>query len=167
MELMKFENRVPTKSGLYLGLPERRKFLVVEDDGAAHPIWERIIKLVDPKAMIFWAMSEEKAERLIEERRKFGDSFDFVIADIFLNGPKTGIDLWRRFGGALPFVFTSSITQKKFLEMIGESTERYPTLIRKPFNPKECVENLMTLLKGGRLSRRVPSGGSNTPEKVN
>ena len=84
----------------------------------------------------------------------------------FPDSTVTGIDLWRRFGGVLPFLFTSSITQKKFVEMIGESTERYPTLIRKPFNVKECVDNLMDLLKGGQLSRRVSAGRSLSAEAL-
>lgn len=148
MELMTFENRTPTAHGTYLGFKERRKFLVVEDDCAAQPIWEKIIKLVDPKALIFWATTEEGAERLIEDREKYGDTFDFVIADIFLAGPKTGIDLWKRFGNdTLPFLFISSITENKFVELIGRQRDRYPLLIRKPFVVRECVEGLFALLK--------------------
>jgi response regulator of citrate/malate metabolism len=151
MELMTFENRLPTREGAYLGLPERRKFLVVEDDFAAQPIWEKIIKLVDPKAIIFWATTEEGAEKMIENREKYGDSFDFVIADIFLAGPKTGIDLWKRFSReSMQFLFISSITRNKFLEMVGEHVDRYPMLIRKPFNVKECVDSLFVLLKSNK-----------------
>ncbi len=148
MELMTFENKTPVGQGLYLGLPERRKFLVVEDDFAAQPVWEKIIKMVDPKALIFWATSEEGAEKLIVSRAKYGDAFDFVIADIFLSGPKTGIDLWKRFGNeSMPFLFISSITHNKFAEMIGDRQDLYPTLIRKPFNVRECVDSLFALLK--------------------
>lgn len=148
MELMIHDNKEPTTQGTYLGLPERRKYLVVEDDFAAQPIWEKIIKMVDPKAIIRWATTEEGAEKLIQERLKFGDAFDFVIADIFLAGPKTGIDLWKRFGGGkMQFLFTSSITRNKFLEMVGDWRNEYPLLIRKPFNVSQCVNSLFALLQ--------------------
>jgi response regulator of citrate/malate metabolism len=148
MELMEFENRIPTQEGTYLGKPERKKFLVVEDDFAAQPIWDKIIRSVDPKAIIRWATTEEGAEKLIQERADAGDRFDFVIADIFLDGPKTGIDLWKRFGGgSTQFLFISSITRNKFHEMLGQWKNQYPLLIRKPFNLNECVESLISLLK--------------------
>jgi len=134
-----------------LAVPARRKFLVVEDDFAAQPIWEKIIKSVDTQAVIRWATSEEGAEKLINERQKKGDAFDFVIADIFLSGPKTGVDLWKKFGSsAMQFLFISSITHNKFLEMTGKAEEQCPMLIRKPFNLRECVDGVSHLLESRR-----------------
>ena len=152
MDIMNLENKISTAVGTYLGLPERRKFLIVEDDSAAIPIWDKIIKTVDPKAIIRWATSEEAAEDMIRERANLGDTFDFIIADIFLAGPKTGVDLWKRFGGGkMQFLFTSSITRKKFLEMIGELRNEYPLLIRKPFQIRQCIDSLFALLQSKKV----------------
>ena len=48
-----------------LAFPNKRKYLVVEDDFTLQPIWEHIIRAVDPHALIRWARTEEGAERLI------------------------------------------------------------------------------------------------------
>ena len=59
-----------------LAFPDKRKYLVVEDDFTLQPIWEHIIRAVDPHALIRWARTEEGAERLINDRLKIEDEFD-------------------------------------------------------------------------------------------
>lgn len=127
--------------------PDRKKFLVVEDDFSMQPIWEQIIKTVDPRAVIRWAASGETADKMIRDLKEVNDGFDLIVADIFLAGEKNGIDLWRRFAGKNNlFLFTSGITQKTFNEMIGESAEPYPILMQKPLTLQKCVENLKCML---------------------
>lgn len=130
-----------------IAYPERKKFLVVEDDITIQPLWERIIKSMDSKAMIRWSSTEEGAEKLIQDRQRIGDSFDFIIADIMLAGKKTGIDLWKQYGnGDSVFLFASNLSPKKFAEMIGDRDDRYPFLVRKPLNSLECLECLRAML---------------------
>lgn len=140
----KFVERVEADANIY---PGRQKFLVVEDDVVIQPIWSRILDLVDPNAIIFWATTEELAEKMIRERIELKDKFDFVVADVILEGPKNGVDLWRRFGrGDTLFLFASSVTPKKLSEMIGGTEERQPFLVRKPLDPQECVESVRAML---------------------
>lgn len=122
---------------------EAKTFLVVEDDFTYQPLWEKIIKTVDPKAQIRWCLTAEGAEELMRKK----ENFDVIIADIFLAGPRTGIDLWKRFKNSnSQFLFASGMPLRTFAETIGDHTGIHPYLIRKPLNPKECVEALRTLL---------------------
>ncbi len=138
-----------------LTFPEKRKYLVVEDDFTLQPIWEHIIRIVDPKAIIRWARSEEGAEKLINDREKIDDQFDFVIADIMLAGEKNGVDLWKHYKETgILFLFTSGITEKKFTKMIGESYEEYPFFLRKPLYIPDCLDSINALLAFRQLSIR-------------
>lgn len=122
---------------------EGKTFLVVEDDFTYQPLWEKIIRSVDPSAKIRWSISAEGAEKLI----KSSETFDFIIADILLSGPRTGVDLWKRFRNRNSlFLFASGMPLKAFTELIGDHKGTYPYLLRKPLNPRECVESLRTLL---------------------
>jgi response regulator of citrate/malate metabolism len=126
---------------------EGKTFLVVEDDFAYQPLWEKIIKTVDSKAKILWSLSAEGAETLIQKRIEAHEHFDFIIADILLSGPTTGIDLWKKFNQSdSMFLFASSLSLHAFEKMVGDHKGMYPYLIRKPLNPRECVENLKTML---------------------
>lgn len=130
--------------------PNRKKFLVVEDDLGAQLLWERIIDIVDPKAVIRWATSEEGAEKLIRERARMGDDFDIVVTDVLLAGEKTGIDLWKRYGdGHSQFLFVSGIGRRKFTEMTGKWEDEYPLLMQKPLNAKDCILCMRAMLSAG------------------
>jgi DNA-binding response OmpR family regulator len=125
----------------------RNKILVVEDDLAAQPLWERIISLSDPRAIVRWATTEEGAEKLIRERHNLRDEFDVVVADVMLGGTKSGIDLWKRFGGGYSqFLLVSGLSRKKFSEMLGAWSDAYPLMIQKPLNPRECIVCLRALI---------------------
>lgn len=75
-------------------------FLVVEDDFTYQPLWEKIIRTVDPKAKIRWCITAEGAEELIKK----SDTFDFIIADILLSGPKTAPSFVPYFGDDIHFL---------------------------------------------------------------
>lgn len=122
---------------------EGKSYLVVEDDFTYQPLWEKIIRSVDPKAKIRWCITAEGAEELIKNTK----TFDFIIADILLSGPKTGIDLWKRFKNRnAQFIFASGMPLKAFTEMVGTHDGTEPYLLRKPLNPRECAESLRTLM---------------------
>lgn len=127
--------------------PDRLKVLVVEDDFAMQPLWERIIHAVSPRAIIRWAHSEEGAEALIENRRQAGESFDLIVTDIFLDGERNGVDLWKKYGGEETlFLFTSGISPKEFSKMIGDYENEYPVLLQKPVRPRESADSIRMLL---------------------
>lgn len=132
---------------------EQRKYLVVEDDFALQPIWEYVIQTIDPNAMIRWARTEEGASKLIADRQKSSDQFDIVIADVMLAGEKNGVDLWRQFRETgMLFLFTSSLTEKKFQQMVGESYGEYPFFLRKPLYVPDCIACINALIAFKNLS---------------
>ncbi len=136
-----------------LTFPKHRKYLVVEDDFTLQPIWEHIIRTVDSKAIIRWARSEEGAVKLISDREKIEDQFDFVIADIMLAGEKNGVDLWRQYRDTeILFLFTSGIAEKKFSTMIGENYEEYPFFLRKPLYIPDCIDSINALIAFRKMS---------------
>lgn len=129
--------------------PEKRQLrvLVVEDDFSMHPMWESIIHSVDKDAIIRSAHTEEGAEQLIEKQRQLGQDFDLVVSDIFLDGEKNGVDLWRKYGKKQTlFLFTSVIGKKEFAEMIGDDEDEFPLLLQKPVRSLRSAEVLRTLL---------------------
>ncbi len=129
--------------------PQKRQLrvLVVEDDYSMHPMWESIIRSVDKDAIIRQAHTESGAEILIEKQRLLGQDFDLVVSDIFLDGDKNGVDLWRKYGKEQTlFLFTSSISKPDFVKMIGEDENEFPVLLQKPVRSLRSAEVLRTLL---------------------
>lgn len=120
--------------------------LIVEDDMTMEPLWRYIIQEVDPNAQIKWATTEELAERLIRRKIRMHEDFDLIICDVFLNGTRTGIDLWKRYGdGPSPFLFMSVISQSKLAKLTG-TMERMPRYLQKPLNPVKCIEIVGNML---------------------
>lgn len=129
--------------------PEKRRLrvLVVEDDFAMHPMWEAIVHSVDKDAIIRQAHTEEAAEVMIEKQRALEEDFDLVISDIFLDGEKNGVDLWKKYGKQQTlFLFTSVISKPEFVKMIGEGEPEFPLLLQKPVRSLRSAEVLRTLL---------------------
>lgn len=124
------------------------RFLIVEDDYGMQDIWEKIVLAVDPQAKIRWSTSGEGAEKQIRDRMNTKEDFDLVIADIFLTGDLSGVDLWKKYGHfGTPFVFASSVSTDRFERMVGRRRrEQSPFLLQKPLNPADCIENLRLLL---------------------
>lgn len=125
----------------------RKRFLIVEDDFLAQPVWEQVIRAVAPTAIIRWATTGEDAEKIINEGLTLGEHFDCVVSDIFLAGKKTGVDLCHHFRH-LPvrFLLTSSIGLIQFAEMIEPHQNLQACLLQKPFGIKDGVACLGTIL---------------------
>lgn len=70
-----------------------RKILIVEDDLALKPIWEKFFKLIATDAVIEWAVSCEEAFKMINQTNEAGASYFLIVSDIFLAGSKTGLEL--------------------------------------------------------------------------
>lgn len=125
----------------------RPHILILEDDLTFKPLWTNAIHLSSPHAQIDWVQAAEAAERCIKVRQKMGQKYDLVIADIFLSGRKTGIDLWSRYGDIIEnFIFVSSLPRKKFNMLIEAEEFSYPIYLQKPLKASTCVEIVKQLL---------------------
>lgn len=131
-------------------LPHKQKLsvLIVEDDITMQPIWEAVLREVSPLVSIKWSKSEEGAEILMNQKISADQDFDLVVADIYLSGFKTGIDLWEkyRFSDSL-FLFTSSMGIKDFAVAIKKYENDYvPFFMKKPIRKPVAVETIKAML---------------------
>lgn len=121
--------------------------LIMEDDITFKPFWHKAISQVLPNAHIDWVASEEAAERRVKKMTVDGKKYDIIIADIFLAGRKTGIDLWTRFSEvADEFLFVSSLSEEKFNKLIQAIEFSYPVYLQKPLRLADCVDMLKQLV---------------------
>lgn len=121
--------------------------LVMEDDITFKPFWYKAVAQVLPNAHIDWVVSEEAAERHVKKMTLNGKKYDIIIADIFLAGRKTGIDLWTRFSEvADEFLFVSSLSEEKFNKLIQAIEFSYPVYLQKPLRLADCVDMLKQLV---------------------
>lgn len=120
--------------------------LILEDDYTFKPLWTSVIKQCLPEAHIDWVQTEEAAERCIKLRRNMGERYDLIIADIFLSGRKTGIDLWERFSNAAEhFIFVSSLPRDTFDSLVTPTEEHYPIYLQKPLRASLCIDVIRQL----------------------
>jgi response regulator of citrate/malate metabolism len=119
----------------------KNRVLIVEDDPACETILRHIVRSVDSAAVIDSADNAEAATlKLVQELEGRGQPYDLVIADVFLAGKLTGLDLWRIYGEfcpAPPVVLTSSLP---FPRLLGATAadENVPSFLPKPFYAEEC-----------------------------
>lgn len=123
---------------------EVKKILIVEDDLAFRPFWEKVFSPY--KTKIDWATSSEGAEELIRMRFKKRDPYDLVISDIFLEGEGSGIDLWNRYGEeTLNFVFVSGLPLSKY-DLLMTLNFGCPIYLKKPLSIQSCREIVRNIL---------------------
>ena len=120
--------------------------LIVEDDESYRPIWREILAGVCPRAHVDWVPTEEAAERLIRNRVLSGQRYDLVIADVYLAGQRTGIDLWRRYGIAgTQFLLVTGQNKRELHRLFG--SEIMPPLLCKPLEFRTSRQALEKLLE--------------------
>lgn len=122
------------------------RVLIVEDDVTSEPIWEYIFSKLDPMPEISWATSVIEAEEILDRSIHDGVSYDIILADIFLSGSLTGIDLWEELQEGMPnLVILMSASEpakiRKYFKNMGNV--KY---LQKPLNIHETVETLREIL---------------------
>jgi DNA-binding NtrC family response regulator len=125
-------------------MEEKKKALIVEDDVCLRPLLGPIIHAISPSTQIHWVESAEDARKKLRE-----SDYDFVIADIFLAGKNTGIQLWKDVDETkpdLPFVLMSGLPYFDFLKTIGQS-EVAPPYLEKPLQVGSCRQLLQAIMK--------------------
>jgi DNA-binding NtrC family response regulator len=119
------------------------EILIVEDEVNLRTAFDHIIRSVDSKLVPIWVDSAEKALDLLRHQ-----TFEFVIADYYLAGPRTGLQLWssmhRRFP-QIPFLLVSGMSTKEYLEKTSGLTHG-PTYLAKPFTIEECRQAISSLI---------------------
>lgn len=127
-----------------------RSVFVVEDDLELSAVIDRILISIDSTLKLEWATSAEEAIRTLEKRSKTrtGDPYDLMICDIFLEGARTGLDLWKYCHAQYPkmkIVIISGIELDKLSDLLG-SDEPAPLFLSKPFSVIDCSNLLERLL---------------------
>lgn len=137
-----FESKVrePRK----LELTDKNRVLIVEDDVSLANLLTTVLQDASPDISIDWATSGEEAERYLEEDGElFGHCpYDLIIADIFLEGEITGLDIWRKCNSIYPdtnILVTSSLPVGKFVSCLKDE-QACPEYLAKPFSLAECRE---------------------------
>lgn len=123
-----------------------RKVLIVEDDLSLTNLLTYVLEEISPDVEVDWATSGEEAEYYLQRESKYygGTPYDLVIADIFLEGKITGLDIWKLCDEKYPntnILVTSSLPTDKFLSSI-KNEDSCPPYLPKPFTMKECKEAL-------------------------
>ena len=127
-----------------------RRVLVVEDDLALTTVIDQVLYTIDPDIECDWVSSAELAAAKIKEmlERSTDRPYDLVLADIFLEGNKSGLELWefcREQFPDMPIVLTSAMPVDRFLSSIGKNLI-CPPYLPKPFRAGECRQVLEGML---------------------
>ncbi len=129
------------------------KILIVEDDLSLKPFWGAVIQKLFKKAQVGWAVSSEEAERNVIEKQNDGDFFDLIIADLFLAGSNTGIDLLQSEAVQKSKSKTILVSLAEQKSLVAECKKMLPKtkVIVKPLNVAECETVVQKCLNWGEL----------------
>ena len=134
--------------------PDRiKKVLLIEDDPTLEPVFNSILEGFDSKIEMDWVTSGEDAIHKLEESRLGAKEspYDLIIADIFLEGPITGVDFWdlcQNVYPDMPVLVMSGLPLHRFFEFIG-SNNVCPPFLQKPLRLAECRETMKRILGYG------------------
>ena len=117
-----------------------RTVLIVEDDLALRPLWEKVFSSINKGIRVDWATSAEDAESLIRFKYTHGQPYHLVIADISLEGKETGIDLWNKYGEEVSnFAVVSALPISNY-DFYTAIDFGHPPYFKKPLSAKVCLE---------------------------
>jgi DNA-binding NtrC family response regulator len=120
-----------------------RRVLIIDDDPSQVPIWTYILGKLDPDFHIEWATSYEEAEAMLFDSFLEERPYAVVIADIVLEGKRTGVELWSRYHRLMDgrIFFTSGMGYGKYLrELEKTDLEEIPTFLPKPLETNTCFK---------------------------
>ena len=131
--------------------PERlapMRVLVIEDDLWLQPVVTGVVLSVDSRIKIDWCTNADQILADLDGNWRALLKYDLVVADIFLPGSTSGLDLWKSCRLACPnvqFLMMSGLSPEQFhAEMAGQ--RKCPPFLAKPFDVAECrrlVEKLL------------------------
>ncbi len=147
-DLKEYEPIMRKPRKLKLATPTR--VLIVEDDMSLTSLLTSVLESMSPNIGIDWATSGEEAEYYLErEEEVYGKCpYDLIIADIFLEGDVTGLDIWKLCDRKYPesnILVTSSLPIEKFVSCL-KNEYACPQYLPKPFSLAECKEAISDFL---------------------
>ena len=135
------------------------KILVVEDNVSTVLFIQKAIFNVRPHAEIFSAVSLEEAFMILIKNIEIDElsPYRLIIADIFLEGTRTGLDLWRVLRSTypqIPILVVSSLTEDRVSSALQEDEKKYFIYLKKPFVMPELQSKIKEVLaKNSQESR--------------
>lgn len=137
-----------------------KRVLIVEDDMALKPIWDKFFRLFSDSLNLEWAVSCEEAIKMVQLANETNEQYFLVISDIFLAGSKTGIQLVNS-----PEVVTSKaktvlISAADREDIISKYGHIVPNtiVISKPFNFRLYNPLFRKILNGHLIEVQVEHG---------
>lgn len=117
------------------------KVLVVEDDITTQKFWYYLFDLMYPTTKVYWARSVDAAEEVMDRLQQKGQRLDLIICDVFLDGSRSGLDLWRAYREDTPFIITSGVPFSR-LKSSAPDLEMAPPFIPKPLELDRAIDVL-------------------------
>ncbi len=135
------------------------RVLIVEDDLDLVTVLETVLQSIDRGIELDWATSAENA--IIQLKNSNNNStiqnYDLIIADIFLDGESTGIDLWNKcheFCIDVPIIIMSSLPTHKYFAALGQQAIS-PPFLTKPLVLNECKQLFESMLNYNLINKRL------------
>ncbi len=145
------KNFEPTKTRYKpLALTAMNRVLIIEDDISLTNLMTTVLEEISPNIKIDWATSGEEAEAYLMRESEIHDThpYDLVVADIFLEGEITGLDIWKLCDQKYPktqILVTSSLPVERFVSCL-KNEYSCPNYLPKPFTLSECKETISEFL---------------------
>lgn len=108
----------------------RQSMLLVEDSEESEKMFKLLCRAVNKNIDVNCVQSGELALYILESGKQ---KYDYVVADHFLAGSLTGLDLWKECQEnhkEIPFMMTSGMTADQFSELV-ESDSDLPDYLPK------------------------------------
>ncbi len=132
-----------------------RKVLVVEDDKNMTVLLGKALLGASNDIEIQWATSLEQAFTHLIQNTDISQKtpYDLIIADIFLEGKGTGLDLFKVISHThpnVPFLVISSLPSEQVNEALQGQKKDNVTYLKKPFLFSECKKKIQEILSDVR-----------------
>ncbi|AGH95453.1 response regulator [Pseudobdellovibrio exovorus] len=151
-----------------------RRILVVEDDPSMTIMLKSSIAGAAPDAKVCYASSIEQAlAKILQSADISNDNpYDLIVADIFLEGHSTGLDLWKVISSTypnLPFLVISSVSEQEVRKAVGEEDQSQLIYLQKPFSVKAFKDKVQSIFEKAAVNTISFKGkveGESRPELI-
>jgi CheY-like chemotaxis protein len=129
--------------------------LIVEDDVMMQAQFMSLVRTLDYEVNIEKVTKAEDAKRLLEGENF--EHYDLIIADNFLEGSETGLDLWRYCRQHHPevrFILTSGEQLKGYIDRLTPVIEK-PDFLPKPFSARQALQKIQNSLDDADQNKLV------------